>query len=465
MINCEHPNIIINPSVYQHIQKNHIIYLNDHPRNFLTAGLLNVKYLYCVLSEIRKSLNIKTSDFNLHYFVDDFGIRQLVFLQVPCNHCNLCRRRRQNDLVQRFRFETEEHSELPYFVTLTHNRYSLPKDNLVHIRTIQLYIKRLRDYALRDFGITDISFYAQGEYGKKRNRPHYHFLIWGLPKFDNILVARDWFSKSWRTKTKISFYQRSTGKIIKSKAPLGIVHCSQVASPDYLDYYFRTRGKRISATDAFKYASKYSTKDGGLSTWSCHLGEKYVKRTYSADLLGLNPRIDIYFLDRFGTTSPVIKNRWFFNVVFGNLSKETYKLRSELKHIVASLSVKNRKLVDWCTYKIKPIADDYGYIVGYPYINKREVIDYLKNKCVVSRLKRVKSRFNQFYYYNGIIVNNLLNLYWDTDFDELENRHLAKVIYQQRCFAVVPELTVEEVAINSHRSARYAYYQDINQSL
>lgn len=58
------------------------------------------------------------------------------------------------------------------FITLTFDNEHLPEDYSVHVRTWQLFMKKLR----KKFG-SKIRFYACGEYGDLNKRPHYHALI------------------------------------------------------------------------------------------------------------------------------------------------------------------------------------------------------------------------------------------------------------------------------------------------
>lgn len=60
------------------------------------------------------------------------------------------------------------------FITLTYNDEHLPDDYSVNLRTVQLFMKRLR----KELG-SKIRFYACGEYGDENSRPHYHALIFG----------------------------------------------------------------------------------------------------------------------------------------------------------------------------------------------------------------------------------------------------------------------------------------------
>lgn len=61
------------------------------------------------------------------------------------------------------------------FINLTFDDRYLPEDFSVHVRTFQLFMKRLRKALKTD----RIRFFACGEYGDENLRPHYHALIFG----------------------------------------------------------------------------------------------------------------------------------------------------------------------------------------------------------------------------------------------------------------------------------------------
>lgn len=70
------------------------------------------------------------------------------------------------------------------FVTLTFSDDKLPDDYSVHIREMQLFMKRFRDHTK-----ARVSFYGVGEYGDLEQRPHYHALIFGYDFTDKVLFT------------------------------------------------------------------------------------------------------------------------------------------------------------------------------------------------------------------------------------------------------------------------------------
>ena len=87
------------------------------------------------------------------------------------------------------------------FITLTYDNEHLPEDRSIHKEEIQKFFKRLRQNL-----DTDIRYFACGEYGEQKNRPHYHALIFNYDFPDkelhtvyrgNPLYKSDELFKSW----------------------------------------------------------------------------------------------------------------------------------------------------------------------------------------------------------------------------------------------------------------------------
>lgn len=86
--------------------------------------------------------------------------------------------------MHRIMLESMVH-EVSSFVTLTYSDEYLPEDGSLKPDHLQLFMKRLRKNSglkLRYFGV--------GEYGEKRNRPHYHLALFGAD--EKTGVAEYW---------------------------------------------------------------------------------------------------------------------------------------------------------------------------------------------------------------------------------------------------------------------------------
>lgn len=106
-------------------------------------------------------------------------------VQVPCSKCWGCRLERARQWSIRCMHEKQMHDE-SCFITLTYNDEHVTHGGqslTLYPRDLQLFLKRLR----KKYG-QKIKFFACGEYGEKKGRPHYHALIFGLDFKDRIPI-------------------------------------------------------------------------------------------------------------------------------------------------------------------------------------------------------------------------------------------------------------------------------------
>ncbi len=99
---------------------------------------------------------------------------------VPCGKCPKCLRKRQNEWV--FRLAQEQSiSNSACFLTLTYEDKYLPisPNGYPTLKPDDLtkFLKRLRYY---NKSSKKIRYYAVGEYGTKRKRPHYHLIAFNI---------------------------------------------------------------------------------------------------------------------------------------------------------------------------------------------------------------------------------------------------------------------------------------------
>ena len=119
---------------------------------------------------------------------------------VPCGQCVGCRLEYSRQWAVRCHHEASLHANNT-FTTLTYNKESLPDDGSLSLRHLQLFMKRLR----KKFG-PGIRFYACGEYGEKKRRPHYHICLFNFEPPDlryfstsngNRLYSSECLDKVW----------------------------------------------------------------------------------------------------------------------------------------------------------------------------------------------------------------------------------------------------------------------------
>lgn len=103
-------------------------------------------------------------------------------MHVPCGKCAFCVKKSIDHWCTRIEHEMETSSSA-FFITLTYDDEHLPKNLSVSKRDLQLFIKRLRKRN------PAIRYFAVGEYGSERGRPHYHAVIFNLLDLDLITAC------------------------------------------------------------------------------------------------------------------------------------------------------------------------------------------------------------------------------------------------------------------------------------
>lgn len=149
------------------------------------------------------------------------------YIEVPCGKCIGCRLDYSRRWADRCMCEASMH-EQSWFVTLTYDDVHLPySEQVIDLgtgeliyptlvkRDMQLFMKRLRKNYKYD---NKIRFYLCGEYGKKKARPHYHPILFGL-KLDDLKFHK-------KTAQGFNLY---TSKFLESVWPYGIVIVAEVS--------------------------------------------------------------------------------------------------------------------------------------------------------------------------------------------------------------------------------------------
>lgn len=94
---------------------------------------------------------------------------------VSCGRCFTCRLLRTYEWAQRLADEALDYARPPLFVMLSYAPEHLPANGLLDSRDLTLFFKRLRKNVDLKF-----KYYAVGEYGSRKERPHYHVIFFGL---------------------------------------------------------------------------------------------------------------------------------------------------------------------------------------------------------------------------------------------------------------------------------------------
>lgn len=138
--------------------------------------------------------------------VNPTGKRSLVFnvrdaqnayepFDIPCGQCIHCRLEKSRQWAMRCVHEASLYED-NCFVTLTYSDEHLPENGFLDYDAPVLFMKRLR----KMFG-DKIRSYGCAEYGEKKERPHYHLLIFNHDFTDKIL---------WKDQGENSLYVSNT---------------------------------------------------------------------------------------------------------------------------------------------------------------------------------------------------------------------------------------------------------------
>lgn len=130
---------------------------------------------------------------------------------VPCGRCVPCLERKRNDWSLRLS-EEMRHCTTAVFLTLTYNDESLPYSEDSGLPTLvkshlQLFLKQLRNYLKQGIQTTNhfgksvktpksdvkLIYFAQGEYGTNKDRPHYHMILFNFPSNCQFLIEKAWY--------------------------------------------------------------------------------------------------------------------------------------------------------------------------------------------------------------------------------------------------------------------------------
>jgi len=114
---------------------------------------------------------------------------QIFKYSFDCGWCSECCAKYARQWSQRIMDEFYSVGDVGCFVTLTYDDEHLPDDQQVNKRDFQLFMKRLR----KAISPVKVRFFSCGEYGGKRNRPHYHVILFGWFPPDLYKVSKDRF--------------------------------------------------------------------------------------------------------------------------------------------------------------------------------------------------------------------------------------------------------------------------------
>jgi len=120
-------------------------------------------------------------------------------IELPCGKCIGCRLDYSRDWANRCMYEAKQYKH-NYFLTITYDDEHLKRQmkidketgEVIEIKSaatlfkkdLQNFMKNLRRHWEYKYKWNGIRFYACGEYGDKRGRPHYHIILFNCPIYD-----------------------------------------------------------------------------------------------------------------------------------------------------------------------------------------------------------------------------------------------------------------------------------------
>lgn len=275
------------------------------------------------------------------------GNRRGMRLTVPCGRCVNCFNNRRADWTIRM-LEELKVCNTAKFVTITYNdqnliwtdpfseidvrgRYfegalaTLSKDEL------KAYLKRLKtkvdriyerkgDDSVERAVRLPVKYYFVGEYGPKSLRPHYHGIIFNLPKnSDNILID------TWSIGTGKYVMNAVKGIPLEKKEPLGFLHIGKVtqASIHYVTKYILDALLDTNVFSDLKDSKGDWIVEKPFSLMSKGLGASYVEKNKSYHSVR---EVPYYTLP--GNIKKRIP-RYFRDKMFNEKQKERFKEESE----------------------------------------------------------------------------------------------------------------------------------------
>lgn len=184
------------------------------------------------------------------------------YIPIPCGRCSVCLQLKQQYITQRVQMESLSHDL--YFGTLTYNNEALKhvisghEFNLAYadITDWQNMIKQIR---LKE-DLPHFKYIVVTEYGGRRHRPHFHFLL-SFPKDDRQTLADRWSFEIRLHEIFLKYWRRNRGS---DRYPLYQPLCTYVKRRNsynydlhYLDPWASSKGVDDVAFYVTKYCLKY----------------------------------------------------------------------------------------------------------------------------------------------------------------------------------------------------------------
>lgn len=258
----------------------------------------------CLSPQIIENPNYNAFSRNSRFsYVTDTISRYIV---VPCGRCPVCVALKQSYFIQRVQMESIDN--IIFYGTLTYNNETLPSIDVngynikyADIRHFQDMIRLIRK---NESSIPKFRYFACSEFGGKRHRPHFHFLIF-YPKSEicdnprriqpfHLLHLQRFFHPLF-----LKYWRHNEGS---RKFPIWVPNCTYTVKRDKRNYDLKVIDTVTDdCSDVAFYVSKYTTKFSD-----------YVDRLKSALYFNLPE-------DKYRETWNLVKPRFLMSKHFGNI--------------------------------------------------------------------------------------------------------------------------------------------------
>lgn len=126
--------------------------------------------------------------FGEHTIVKNGHIYLQSRLELPCGNCLGCRLDYAKQWALRCMLESKKYEE-NVFLTLTYDDEHLSSPSLIK-DDLTKFVKDLRRQWEYHYNISEIRFFACGEYGELYTRPHFHLILFNCPVPDKQIIAK-----------------------------------------------------------------------------------------------------------------------------------------------------------------------------------------------------------------------------------------------------------------------------------
>lgn len=134
-IHCDHPRIILNPKAPELLLRYRHWILNGREYRAQRYRRHMFDFTYYTFSPKRN--NITIDNYEQQVIIDDStGETYMLYLAVPCGHCDICKVSKINSFLFRCNLESQMYNSLPWFITLT---YAHAPEDGVSVRDCQLF--------------------------------------------------------------------------------------------------------------------------------------------------------------------------------------------------------------------------------------------------------------------------------------------------------------------------------------